>query len=192
MIYQFHIRITGVYSPDVWRRVTVPAGFSFHKFHKVIQKSFGWKNYHLFKFLDAGRTLIDFEQTTNSFDIGHFDPEDDIPEIDAKTIKLHEIFNLHKKINYIYDFGDHWTHEITLEKTEESDSKNAFLLGGEGACPPEDCGGVFGYNQFKLVMADPTHDEYHNFRMWAGLKKKQLWDPALFDPKHFPIGMLRV
>lgn len=77
--------------------------------------------------------------------------------------------------------GDHWQHTITLEKTEAVGQKHASLLGGEGACPPEDCGGPTGYEHFKMVLANPGHEEHEDLRNAAGIKSKQKWNPDQFD-----------
>ena len=130
MTYQFHITLSHVYNPDVWRRVAVPAGFTFMKFHKVIQKAFGWKDYHLFQFIEFERMFHD------SLNIGTPYDEDLVPVDDAKKIKLERVVPRLKKFKYIYDFGDLWEHVIVLEKTETSSRTQDTLLGGEGACPP--------------------------------------------------------
>jgi hypothetical protein len=181
MLYQLHITLSEVYTPNVWRRVTVPSQFTFLKLHKVIQKAFGWKDYHLFQFMDIDRSLMAPERFPRSFDIGIPHPEDDVPVTDAKRIKISEVIPESKKLKYIYDFGDYWEHVITLEKIDSADSKHASLLGGEGACPPEDCGGPTGYEHVKVVLANPAHEEHEDIRTWVGLKKKLQWKSDHFD-----------
>ena len=176
MVFQFKIELSYITDPVVWRRVAVPAQFTFYKFHRVIQEAFGWKDYHLFQFIEFERSF------TSPINIGMPQPEFDDEHISpAKKIKLSMIFPNHQKLKYVYDFGDTWEHIISLEKTDAQDSKHAWLLSGEGACPPEDCGGPPGYQALKEILRDPKGDEYEDMRQWLGLKKKQRWDAAAFN-----------
>ena len=102
---------------------------------------------------------------------------------------------------YVYDFGDHWEHEIELEKISAGDEdyemgelseeeRNRFgrdfssrkyplCTAGSRAAPPEDCGGVGGYEQLLEVLNDPDHPEHERMRAWAG----EDYDPEYFDPE---------
>jgi len=82
------------------------------------------------------------------------------------------------KFQYIYDLGDNWEHEILFKKIVEPDpnQKYPLCLEGQRACPPDDCGGVPGFEQLLEVLADPTHEEHHDLREWAGD-----FDPEKFD-----------
>jgi hypothetical protein len=72
---------------------------------------------------------------------------------------------------YVYDFGDHWQHEVVLEKILPSDAPTKpVCLAGERRCPPEDVGGVSGYQEFLEVIFEPGHDDFTHFRGWAGGK----------------------
>ena len=59
---------------------------------------------------------------------------------------------------YEYDFGDSWRHKIILEKIFPFDKQVpiAKYIKGKRACPPEDCGGPWGYQSFLEILADPT------------------------------------
>lgn len=86
-----------------------------------------------------------------------------------------------QKYTYIYDFGDDWMHKITLEKITEEVHKNADCIDGEGACPPEDCGGPWGYAELKEKLSDAKHSEYTEIREWMGLDEDETWDATAFD-----------
>jgi hypothetical protein len=164
MQFQFKIQLAHISKPTVWRRVLVPEHFSFEKFHRVIQAAFGWGNYHLYKFSPTGYGSQ--PQIGIPDDSGWSDEE----IINSKKIKLSEIFNTPKqKFTYIYDFGDAWTHKIELEQIKEQVAKKASLLEGKSACPPEDCGGPWGYTNLLKILADPEHEEYEDMREWLGL-----------------------
>jgi Plasmid pRiA4b ORF-3-like protein len=80
-----------------------------------------------------------------------------------------------------YDFGDGWAHRITLEKILPIVPKQAYplLIKGKGACPPEDCGGVWGFQNLKEVMANPDHEEHEEMLEWL--------DDEVFDPNYFDL-----
>ena len=83
-------------------------------------------------------------------------------------------------VQYEYDFGDGWEHELTLEAIlpRQAGQKYPLCAGGARACPPEDCGGVYGYENLLTVIQDPIHDEYESMLEWLGGR----FDPDRFDP----------
>lgn len=85
------------------------------------------------------------------------------------------------KVLYDYDFGDDWKHEILVQKILEPDPKGNYpvCLGGERACPPEDCGGTPGYEEFLAAIRDPKHEEHDGMLEWVGGS----FDPEAFDVK---------
>lgn len=83
---------------------------------------------------------------------------------------------------YIYDFGDDWTHKITLEEITDAKALKASCIDGKGACPPEDCGGVWGYEDLKAVFEEsPESDEANELREWLCLEEDEIWDAKAFD-----------
>jgi len=170
MTYQFKIQIKGIAKPPVWRRVEVPASFTFKRFHDVIQIAFGWEDYHLFQFSPKGWG------SEPAISIPH---EDDWEEVeDAQKIKLKDVFFAEgQKYVYIYDFGDDWEHQITLEAISDKGTRKAVCLAGKGACPPEDCRGVWGYEDMKRVLAEkPDSEEAAEWLEWLGLEKGEKWE----------------
>ncbi len=180
MLFQFKIQIKRISQPTVWRRVTVPGHFSFTKFHRVIQAAFGWEDCHLFQFSPGGYS--------SSPVISIPDPDfvnmgrNDRQRLHATKTTLTEIFTAEKqKFTYIYDFGDDWIHEITLEKIAVDASLSCTCLAGKGACPPEDCGGPWGYAGLKEIVENPEDAEYEEMREWMGLEPGDEWKPEDFD-----------
>ena len=143
--YQFKIKLRGITNPPVWRRVLVPANFTFSGFHAVIQEAFGWWNEHLYCFGD--------KPYSQSLYIAEEDKEDWCrPDYDARKFTVGELFGdggIIKKFCYVYDFGDDWIHDITLEKVFDEYSDHATCIKGKGACPEEDSGGVWEYEDMK-------------------------------------------
>lgn len=92
--------------------------------------------------------------------------DEELGEIgDADKIKLNDIFNKEEQTyTYIYDFGDNWEHKISLEKITDEEIKHPICLVGEGKCPLEDCGGIWGFAELKKAINDPEHLEFEEYR----------------------------
>lgn len=176
MVLHFKIQIKGITKPPVWRKVSVPSNFTFLRFHEVIQIAFGWGDYHLFEFKDKEwesniRIAVPVEDD-------FFDPDFFADTKDSSKVKLSNIFGKKfHKLFYVYDFGDNWVHEITLESISNEKQKTAICLSGKGACPPEDCGSIYGYEEMKQVFATmPESEEADEYREWLGMDKGEIWD----------------
>lgn len=147
LTYQFKIKLRGISKPPVWRRVLVPANFTFSGFHAVIQEAFGWWNEHLYCFEDKP-----YSRMLTIAEI-HEDDRDNAPDYNARKFTLGEFYgeklDSKYKLCYVYDFGDDWIHDITLEDIIEELHSHASCTAGKGACPEEDCGGPWGYEDMK-------------------------------------------
>lgn len=180
----YQIKITLVDSePSIWRRVIVPAEITFKRLHDVIQFSMGWKNYHLYDFniKDENLRITCDEESIAEYEFyskmkltKENDPHGFIenilkvkPKLSSK-VKIDKYLTKVKSIEYIYDFGDYWRHDITLEDVvEEYEYGHPICIDAEGTCPPEDVGGIPGYSEFLEVMKDKNHAEYERLREWA-------------------------
>ncbi|MDR1583303.1 MAG: plasmid pRiA4b ORF-3 family protein [Prevotellaceae bacterium] len=177
MTLQFKIQIEDVTKPPVWRKVLVPETFTFHRFHHVIQAAFGWADAHLYQFS---------EKEYGSEEIISIPTDDDdwdATVIDSRDKELKEVFNKEgKKYIYIYDLGDDWVHKITLEKIINENRKKATCIDGKGACPPENCGGVWGYEDIKETFAfNPQSEKAEELREWLGLEEDENPDVNKFN-----------
>ena len=152
--YQFKVKLRGATKPPVWRRVLVPADFTFSGLHAVIQEAFGWWNEHLYCF---GNTPYRRQLTIA-------EPNEDDweePDYNAREFTVGEFFGEGtgaQNLCYVYDFGDDWIHDITLEQVIDRESSHASCTAGKGACPEEDCGGVWGYEEMKENGEFDPHD----------------------------------
>lgn len=182
MTYQFKIQLKNISNPTIWRRLTIPSHYTFFEFHAVIQIAFGWFNEHLFMFSPSGfrsypQIQLHDEDELNEMGFGHGE------NYDAEKIKLSEIFNHEKqKFTYIYDFGDSWNHTITLEKILPTTTLYPAIIKGQGMCPPEDCGGPWGYMGLKQILTDPKHPEYNEYCEMF-MDKDDNFDPMWFNIK---------
>ena len=84
-----------------------------------------------------------------------------------------------KKFRYTYDFGDNWDHAIQVEKVLEADPQVKYprCVKGSRACPPEDCGGAWGYGDFLDAIQNPGHEAHEEMMEWVGGE----FDPEAFD-----------
>lgn len=165
-IYQIHIELQHS-KPKIWRRLLISSDVLLPNLHEIIQIAMGWENCHLHQFIHE-----------NNFYGVPFDDYDEI--IDYKKIKLNKFIKNEKdKCFYEYDFGDSWVHQITLEKIVPFDEKINYpiCLTGKMACPPEDCGGIWGYSNLLEILKDPTHEEYEDMIDWVD----EDFDPTYFD-----------
>lgn len=100
------------------------------------------------------------------------EPDDDFEDIiDASKVQLGEMLTMiNKKFYYIYDFGDYWQHQITIEDILPYDPTQQYpvCIKGKSDCPPEDCGGVDGFYHMLEVMKNPKHPEYKDIMEWMG------------------------
>ncbi|UOK73889.1 plasmid pRiA4b ORF-3 family protein [Ancylobacter polymorphus] len=83
------------------------------------------------------------------------------------------------EFSYTYDFGDDWRHTITIEATAAADHATDYprYLDGARRAPPEDVGGIPGFELFLEAIADPNHEEHDELMRWYGAP----FDPALID-----------
>jgi hypothetical protein len=171
--YQIKIELKGA-SPPIWRRVLVPGKISLGRLHDVIQMAMGWSNAHLHQFVVDRQVYSDPELELNEFG--------DAPGVrnESKTLLMNVAPRAGKVLVYEYDFGDSWVHRIKVEKIlkqEPSTGSTVTCIDGARACPPEDCGGVWGYEDMLEVIKDPKHEEHQSTLEWLG----EDFDPDAFD-----------
>jgi hypothetical protein len=106
-----------------------------------------------------------------------------MPIIDEARVRLDSVAPVGSSFNYMYDFGDGWEHRVVVEKLlpASDDRLVPSCIGGRRACPPEDCGGPWGYKNLLAILADPRHRAYHETVDWIG----RPFDPEAFDPADF-------
>ncbi len=161
--YQIKITLRGS-KPPIWRRVIVPGGIMLDELHTVIQIAMGWEDDHLHMFRIGG-------QIFTGVGPGGYEPEMGNGELDEAEYRLCDLIDREKtKLSYQYDFGDSWEHTLVVEKIlpKLSGSAKIVCLAGKGRCPPEDCGGIWGYYHLLEVLANPSHKEHAQMKDWTG------------------------
>ena len=184
--YQIKIELIDS-EPLIWRRVIVPAEITFKRLHDTIQFAMGWWDSHLYEF-DFPEENLRITCYDESFDewkyysakyktIKPTKKEDPLGIIGrmlelklkkSQSTKIDKYLAKYTTIEYVYDFGDHWQHQIQIERVIDD-----YLFGypqvleGEGACPPEDVGGIGGYEEFLKAWNEPKHPEHDSVREWG-------------------------
>ncbi|WP_269139289.1 plasmid pRiA4b ORF-3 family protein [Nostoc sp. UHCC 0870] len=164
-VYQLKITLKNI-RPPIWRRIQVLSSTTLEQLHLIVQEVMGWDNYHMHQFSIAG---IDYGQTQREFNVRS-----------EKTVKLSQVVKSEKfKFSYTYDFGDSWEHEILVEKELPSTPNTNYpiCITGKRACPPEDCGGSWGYAELLEIITSPSHPEYEERMEWVG----ESFNPDTFD-----------
>jgi len=162
-IYQFKVTLVGIH-PSIWRRFRVNSDISLKDLHDIIQIVMGWDNYHLYQF------GIDYES---------YGGPDRIDGQSARGSTLSDLMpRVGYRFGYEYDFGDQWLHELEFEKVLTSTSKLLpVCTAGRRACPPEDIGGVWGYEDMVKGMKQGRGRRYNEWRRRLG----ERFDPEAFD-----------
>lgn len=164
-IFQLKISLEHI-SPPIWRRVQTD-DCSLDELHEIIQTTMGWEDMHMYAFVIEGKEYGNLKRG------GDF-------EHDSRSIRLSELVEQgHTRFRYDYDFGEDWKHIIEIEKTlpAEEGVRYPRCVKGERACPPEDCGGPYGYPDFLDKIQDPKHEEHEDTLEWVGGE----FDPEEFD-----------
>ena len=170
-ILQFKITLIEI-EPPIWRRIQVK-DCTLDKLHEHIQTSMGWTNSHLHHFSIDDQLYGDPMLMEETFD--------EMGYQDSTNTKLSDILpksGRRLRFTYEYDFGDGWEHEVLFEGClrAEKGARYPLCVEGERACPPEDVGGTYGYQEYLEAMADPEHEEHDSYVEWSGP-----FDPEAFD-----------
>ena len=166
-MYQLKITLKGS-KPPIWRRIQVTSDTTLARLHRILQRVMGWEDYHLYQFVVGG--------------MEYSDPRvlEEMEGEDAQRVALATLVWGEKcTFLYRYDFGDSWDHELLVEKILPWDEGKRYprCLAGKRACPPEDCGGIWGYADFLATIRDPKHPEHEAMLEWV----EGEFDPDIFD-----------
>lgn len=170
---RLHVHLRGT---TVWREISIPVTGTFGALHDSIQDAFGWEDSHLYEFRQKRETLA-ASPYHESFD------GTPIPDAESVNLSRH-IRKAADQCEYEYDFGDSWVHDIRVEEILILPIRGPWLLDGEGTAPPEDCGGIPGYERLLEVFRtgkDPWGEDPEELIAWAGD-----WKPDSFDRGTLP------
>ncbi len=168
-IYQIKVTLTDL-QPPIWRRIQVRGETTLAELHRILQCTLGWTDTHLHQFIIRGK---------------HYGvPDEENPEVrqmrDERQYRLDDVAaGAGAPFTYTYDFGDNWEHILEIEKTSPPDKSVRYpvCVAGAHACPPEDVGGIPGYEHFREAIRDPQHPDHNELSEWIGGS----FDPEAFD-----------
>jgi hypothetical protein len=163
--YQLKVTLRGI-KPAIWRRLIVPGSLNLERLHCLLQDAMGWEDCHLHSFQVHGTELGPSDPSLGELDM---EPED--------QHTLESLVAAKDRFSYTYDFGDSWVHQIVVEKVTPGEPSAPSCVAGAGACPPEDCGGVWGYAELVAALADQQHERHVELAEWVPAG----WSPAEFD-----------
>jgi hypothetical protein len=167
VIYQIKVTLKGS-KPPIWRRMQVTSETTLAQLHRILQRVMGWEGYHLYQFVVGGMEYSDPSTL------------EEMEGEDARRVTLATLVRGEKDtFLYEHDFGDSWDHELLIEKVlpVEAGKHYPVCLTGKRACPPEDCGGIWGYAGFLDTIQDPQQPEHEEMLAWIGGE----FDPEAFD-----------
>lgn len=164
-VYRIKVSLEGT-DPLVWRELEVLSNMSLNSLAFAVNEVMGWKCCHLYLFEWGDREL------------GNPDYDENLTWEDDGRIQVHKVAFTDKPFHYVYDFGDDWRHSIEFitEGPVDRNERYPKCTGGANACPPEDCGGVHAFQEYKTAIADAAHERHRELLDWRGP-----FDPEEFD-----------
>lgn len=183
-IYQFKITLTDIY-PEIWRTIQVPEDYNFWDLHVAIQDAMGWLDCHLHTFYFVEK---------NTRNITRIEMPDEDAENDSLIdweVPIKQFFTKVGVIGgYDYDFGDGWIHQVALEAILPRDNTQNYpiCIAGERACPPEDCGGIPGFEEILATLAHGKASEKKEINQWLKNHAKNYYP---FNPDEFNPSMVK-
>lgn len=175
-VYQIKITLRGS-KPPIWRRVMVPSDITLDRLSNIILRAMGWYGGHMHQFDIDG---IYYGRDESDLGLGGLEPDME----DESKVRLDSfIHGEGRKFAYEYDFGDDWQHLIVVERIFPYIEGQVLpvCIKGKRACPPEDVGGVWGYEDFIEIMNDPDHEEHEQMAEWYDEMYGGEFDPEAFD-----------
>ncbi|MBM7866741.1 plasmid pRiA4b ORF-3 family protein [Heliobacterium gestii] len=188
--YQIKIELKDS-SPSIWRRVIIPADVTFKRLHDTIQFAMDWQDYHLYEFdipqeqlriTNDEEAYEQFKYYSTKFKSKELPKAKDKREFISRvlertirkpqSVKIDKYLETYKELEYVYDFGDYWRHRVTFENVlEDYPYGYPQIIDGEGACPPEDVGGIGGYANFLEAWSDAQHPDHEAMRSWGEVQR---------------------
>ncbi len=178
MNYIIKATIKGI-RPPIWRRLQVDGSLTFAQLHRVLQAAFGWLDYHLYRFSFDGIEVVEEDPDFTASELWG----EGVRQLDPAETTIESLFESQRRCVYEYDFGDSWEHEIVVERSLPAGggAPTPVCLDGARHRPPEDVGGVGGYESFLASIRDKTDPERDENLTWALKDTKD----RLFDPEYF-------
>lgn len=177
----FRVRLDLMYAkPPIWRRLDLPGDLMLDELHAVLQVAMGWWDEHLHKF------GVGTDRRTRAYFLSGFDLDEGDEGVAEEEVRLDQVVSATgDRLFYDYDFGDGWQHVLVVEEVLDEPPTAPVCLKGKMACPPEDCGGLGGYEE----LADWVRGGYDPRAVPMGLGAEEMreWLPEDWHPDHFSV-----
>lgn len=168
--YEILIKLDHI-EPEIWRRFLISSGESLGRLHTAIQLVMDWSNTHLHIFVHGDETYRPAEDDEDAVELEEGERDESQYTVGDLLSQKGDV------LEYVYDLGDDWKHILVLEEIRDSAPEIPVCLGGARACPPEDVGGAWGYNDFLDAIRHPEHPGHEDMFEWVGGN----FDPEAFD-----------
>ena len=185
--YTVRITLKGI-KPAIWRKVEVSSNISLRHLGDLTLDLMGWDGGHLNQFVRGDDCFLPHYQREAS---GEADFDWDCNNLNQEDYCLSDLLEVKgRSITFEYDFGDGWEHEIKLSSVDEykrGEAREIVYKGGKRACPPEDCGGIWGYEELLDSIARRkagealSDEETDKLRWYFGTVDH---DPEVLDTEH--------
>ena len=166
-VHRLKVTLAGI-RPPIWRRLLVPSDVTLARLHRILQAAMGWQDRHLHRFRVGAAASGDRVR------------REEVSARGERTARLIEVApSPADRLRYEYDFGDGWEHDVVVEAMlpPEPGRHYPVCVAGKRACPPEDCGGAWGYGGLLDAVGDPGHPAHAELVAWLGGP----FDPEAFD-----------
>ena len=182
-IKEYHVRIK-LNNTDlkIWREVKVPSNITLQALAELLLEVMGWMMEHLYQFRFKSEYYCSKEQIKDSLF-----PSDDK---DFAKVALSDLLTEKGvRMKLEYDYGDSWEHDVWVKGIREYDKgekPSITFVNGHGECPPEDCGGVWGYADLLELTRKKklTAEERENLE-WYQMDEESEFDPEYCDIDYF-------
>jgi hypothetical protein len=166
-VHELRITLLDV-SPPVWRHIRVPSALPLSTLHAIVQIAVGWEDRHLHEWRVGDVTYGLSDEENWGEDLA-----------DESAAILADVAPADAMVHYDYDFGDGWEHlvEVVTIEPYNADVPPLVCLAGARTCPPEDCGGPFGYEHLLDALRDRDDAEHEATVEWVG----DSFSPEEFD-----------
>ena len=175
------VRLDLMYAkPPIWRRLDLPGDLTLDELHDVVQVAMGWDDGHLHKF------GVGVDRRTRAYFLSGFDLDEGDEGVAEEEVRLDQVVSAKgDRLFYDYDFGDGWEHVLVVEEVLDDPPLVPVCVKGRMACPPEDCGGLGGYED----LADWVRGGYDPRATPLGLGAEEMreWLPQDWHPNHFSV-----
>jgi len=166
--------------PPVWRRLELPGDLTLPRVHDVIQAAMGWYDSHLHRFRTGSDHRAPYFVTNFDLDEGEAGTLEDEVRLDQLLAEKGD------ELWYEYDFGDGWDHRLVVEAVLDQPPATPRCLVGRMACPPEDCGGLGGYEELAAWVRS-GYDDALLPQCFEDAEHGRGWVPRDWHPDHFDV-----